>query len=191
MVTLSRRRRRHNADFQLIADSFLGEAGLPLSSVLPPAEIERIFRRHDVMFGGTYNAIYGPAIVLWAFLAQVLSDGKMASCAAAVARIANFRIANGQAPPSNDTGDYCTARAKLNERALHELAVEAAGKIEQVAPDEWLWHGRNGLASPVARLVRRRRHTRGGPLLLFVHDARHADAARRRCLRANTPTSAR
>lgn len=143
MVTLSCRSQRHNADFQLVAASFLDEAGLPLSSVLPPAEIERIFRRHDVMFGDTYNAIYGPAIVLWAFLAQVLSDGKMASCAAAVARIANFRIANGQAPPSADTGDYCTARAKLDERALHELAVEAASKIEQVAPDEWLWHGRH------------------------------------------------
>jgi putative transposase len=143
MITLPRRSQRHNADFQLVANSFLGETGLPLAAVLPAAEIERIFRRHDAMFGDTYNSIYGPALVLWAFLAQVLGDGKMASCAAAVARIADFRIASNQKPPTVDTGDYCIARAKLDARALHELVVQAADKIEQVAPDDWLWHGRH------------------------------------------------
>ena len=75
MVTLSRRSGRGNADFQLVANSFLGEMGLPLAAVLPPAEIERIFRRHDAMFGDTYNSIYGPTVVLWAFL-QVAAFGR-------------------------------------------------------------------------------------------------------------------
>ena len=143
MITLSFRRRSNNADFQLIANSFLGETGLPLANVLPAAEIERIFRRHDSLFGDTYNAVYGTAIVLWAFLGQVLADGKMRSCAAAVARIVDFRIANKQTPPTGDTGDYCCARNKLDEKALHDLVAEAARKIEFVAPDDWLWHGRH------------------------------------------------
>ena len=107
------------------------------------SEIERIFRRCDVPFGNTYNAVYGTAIVLWAFLSQVLADGKMRSCSAAVARIADFLIALDETPPSTDTGEYCKARKKLCEKALHDLVVETARKIEYVAPESWLWRGRH------------------------------------------------
>jgi len=142
MTTLSIRPQRGNADFQLIANAFLSETGLPLASVLPAHEIEAVFRRHDALFGNTYNCVYGTAIVLWAFLCQILSDGKMRSCGAAVARVADFLLVNGKRPPTTDTGDYCTARKKLDERALHCLLVEAAGKIECAVADDWLWHGR-------------------------------------------------
>ncbi len=67
----------------------------------------------------------------------------MASCGAAVARVIDFLLINGKKPPTNDTGDYCTARRKLSEKALSDLSVEAAGKIERVAADDWLWHGRH------------------------------------------------
>jgi len=110
---------------------------------LPAAEIECIFRPHDAIFGHTYNSVYSTAVVLWAFLCQVLADGKMRSCAAAVARACNFLIVVGKNPPSTDTGEYCNARKKLDEKALHDLLVEAAGKIEHVAPDDWLWYGRH------------------------------------------------
>jgi len=136
MTTVSVHPQRNNADFQVVARSFLVEKGLPLANVLPVAEIERIFQRHDAMFGDTYNAVYNTAIVLWAFLAQVLADGKMRSCAAAVARVGDFFIAIGKNPPSTDTGEYCNARKKLDEKALHDLVVEAAGKIEYAAPDD-------------------------------------------------------
>ena len=86
MTTLSIHPRRDNADFQLLARSFISEKGLPLANVPPAAEIERIFRRHDAIFGVTYNSVYNTAIVLWAFLSQVLADGKMRSCATGVAR---------------------------------------------------------------------------------------------------------
>jgi len=110
---------------------------------LPAAEIECIFRPHDAIFGHTYNSVYSTAVVLWAFLCQVLADGKMRSCAAAVARACNFLIVVGKNPPSTDTGEYCNARKKLDEKALHDLVVEAAGKIEHAAPDDWLWCGRH------------------------------------------------
>jgi len=143
VTTLTVHPQRNNADFRVVARSLLLEEGLPLANVLPAAEIERIFRRHDAIFGHTYNAVYNTAIVLWAFLSQVLADGKMRSCAAAVARVCDFLIARGKNPPSTDTGEYCNARNKLNEKALHELLVEAAGKIEHAAPDDWLWCGRH------------------------------------------------
>jgi len=143
MTTVSIHPRRGNGDFQRVANSFLLEKGLPLGSLLPAAEIERIFRRHDGLFGNTYNGVYNTAVVLWAFLSQVLADGKMRNCYAAVARVIDFAILTDRDPPSTDTGVYCNARHKLNERALYELVVEAAAKIEFAAPDEWLWHGRH------------------------------------------------
>jgi putative transposase len=87
---------------------------LPLPSPLGPnssadkvyGQRERVpFRRHDAISGHTYNAVYNTAIVLWAFLAQVLSDGKMRGCAAAVARVGDFLIAMGKSPPSTDPGE--------------------------------------------------------------------------------------
>ncbi len=134
---------RGNGDFQRVANSFLLGKGLPLGSVLPAAEIERIFRRHDGSFGDTYNGVYNTAVVLWAFLSQVLADGKMRSCAAAVARVIDFAILTDQDPPSTDTSAYCKARHKLAEEALYELLVEVASKIEFAAPDKWLWCGRH------------------------------------------------
>jgi hypothetical protein len=143
MTILSIYPQRNNADFQLITRSFLMEKGLPMASVLPAVEIERIFRRHDALFGDTYNSVYNTAIVLWAFLSQVLADGKLRSCAAAVARIGDFLITVGKTPPSTDTGEYCHARKKLDEKAIHDLVLEAAKKTEHAAAGDWLWHGRH------------------------------------------------
>ena len=143
MVTVSIHSRRDNGDFHRVASSLLLENGLPLGSILPAAEIERIFRRHEGLFGDTYNGVYSTAVVLWAFLSQVLADGKMRSCTTAVARVIDFAILTDRNPPSTDTGAYCTARQKLDEKALYELVVETAAKIELVAPDEWLWHDRH------------------------------------------------
>ncbi len=58
MATLSIRPQRDNADFQLIADTFISRAGLPLPDALPAHEIEAVFRRHDALFGNTYNCVY-------------------------------------------------------------------------------------------------------------------------------------
>jgi len=143
MISVSFDPRRGNGDFQRLTRSLLLEEGLPLASVLPAAEIERIFRGHDSVFGETYNGVYNTALVLWAFLSQVLADGKMRSCAAAVTRVIDFSILTGKTPPSSDTSAYCKARYKLNERALYELVVQTAAKIELAAPDEWLWCDRH------------------------------------------------
>ena len=143
MMTVFLSPRQHNGDFERLTRALLLEKGLPLASILPAGEIERIFRRHDALFGNTYNSIYSTAVVLWAVLSQVLADGKLRSCAAAVARVIDFSILTGQTSPSTDTGEYCKARRKLNEKAIRELLLETAQKIESVAAPEWLWHGRH------------------------------------------------
>ncbi len=80
--------------------------------------------------------------MLWAFLAQVLRDGKDAACAAAVADIATYTQQAGGKPPSGNTGDYCRARAKLDPAVLRGLVQHSAGQLDAQARQEWLWHGR-------------------------------------------------
>jgi hypothetical protein len=69
----------------------------------------------------------------------VLSDGKEAACQAAVARVVSYCELRGLDAPTNDTGDYCRARAKLAEAALQELTCEVAGELQQAADPNWLW----------------------------------------------------
>jgi hypothetical protein len=107
--------------------------------VLDGESIERVFREEQALFG--QEDLYSTQIVLWAFLAQTLRDGKGIACAAAVADIAAYMQQTGQRPPSGDTGDYCRARAKLKLTAVQRLARDSAGDLETSAPAPWLWKG--------------------------------------------------
>lgn len=127
--------------FQLVADAFLAGEGLPFSKVLSAERIHRVFAKYGALFG--LRGIYSTGVVVWAFLSQVLRDGKEASCQAAVARVASYCQFENLEPPSADTGNYCRARAKLPEGALHELFVEVAEETEQQADGRWLWKDRH------------------------------------------------
>lgn len=141
MCRIAAGRRVGNRRFQRIVASFLTRDGLPFADVLSAERIERVFSEHGNLFG--MNTIYSTTIVLWAFLAQVLRDGKEASCRAAVAQIATCRLQDGLMPPTPDTGDYCRARAKLSESALRQVTVETAEALEEQADPKWLWKGRH------------------------------------------------
>jgi putative transposase len=141
MTSLSTPRTGFKNDFSLMADSFLHTPGLPFASVLDAESIQRTFHEEEALFG--QEDIFSTQIVLWAFLAQTLRDGKGVACAAAVADITTYLLQTGQRPPSGDTGDYCRARAKLKLTALQRLVRESARQLEQDAPAPWLWKGRH------------------------------------------------
>ena len=141
MRSVTSDRRRGNCGFQRIVDAFLAGDALPFATVLSAERIRRIFARHDNLFG--LNAVYSTMTVVWAFLAQVLRDGKEASCQAAVAGVVAWRLQRSLTPPTADTGDYCRGRAKLSEPALRQLAVETAEELQQHAEADWLWKGRH------------------------------------------------
>ncbi len=130
-----------HAGFALVAQAFLAPGGLRFSTVLSAPEIQAIFAEHQALFAA--GDIYSAPLVLWAFLAQCLREGKGAACAAAVADIACYLQQTGQAVPCGDTGDYCRARAKLRLEALGPLARRTAEALEQAARPAWLWHGRH------------------------------------------------
>jgi len=130
---------RRSNPFANVAEPFLQQAGLPFAEVLTAEAIERTFAQNNGLFG--QNDIFSTPIVLWAFLAQVLRDGKGAACAAAVADIATYMQQTGGQVPSGDTGDYCRARSKLDLPALRGLVAEAAQQLQDGADPSWLWHG--------------------------------------------------
>ena len=126
--------------FRRITDAFLLQPGLPFARLLSAERIEQVFAKHGNLFGGS---VYTTAVMVWSFLSQVLRDGKEASCQSAVARIVAYQLQTGGATPTADTGDYCRARAKLSEDALHDLTVATGAEIEQQAQTDWLWKARH------------------------------------------------
>lgn len=129
------------ASFRRVVAAFLSQPGLPFARVLSAERIQRIFAKHGNLFG--MSAVYSTVVTLWAFLGQVLRDGKQASCQAAVAAVVTYQELAGLPAPTADTGDYCRARAKLSEEALRDLTVEIAEELEQQADAAWLWKGRH------------------------------------------------
>jgi Transposase DDE domain len=127
--------------FQKIVAAFLTQPGLPFASVLSAERVERVFTKHDNLFGT--GTIYSTALTLWAFLGQALREGKQASCQAAVAEVVAHQQQAGLPVPSSDTGNYCRARAQLSEVALRELTVEVADDLEEQAEPAWLWKGKH------------------------------------------------
>ena len=125
--------------FHMVVEPFLRDPGLRFAEALSAQAIEQAFAEQGALFG--QEDIFSTQVVLWAFLAQVLRDGKGTACASAVADIATYMRQTGGAVPSGDTGDYCRARAKLDLGALRRLVAQAAGQLDRKAPSDWLWHG--------------------------------------------------
>jgi putative transposase len=141
MYRIAAQRSIHKNQFDAVANSFLQQPGLAFADILSAADIERSFQRRNALFAQAH--VFSTQLVLWAYLAQSLRDGKGAACAAAVADIATYLHQTGQRPPSGDTGDYCRARAKLDLSVLQDLAAHVVDGLESQARPEWLWHGRH------------------------------------------------
>lgn len=141
MASLSTQRTPFKNNFSVITDSLLQDSGLPFATVLDAESIEDAFREEEALFG--QEDVFSTQLVLWAFLAQTLRDGKGVACSAAVADIATYLLQTGQRPPCGDTGDYCRARAKLKLKltALQHLVRQSSRRLEDQVPDGWLWKG--------------------------------------------------
>jgi putative transposase len=129
--------------FRLVLSSFMQHDGLAFAPVLPEETITQAFTDADVDFAQDEEDTYTPALVLWAFLSQVLCQDALRSCKAAVARVIVLLVSLGRAPCSDNTGAYCRARAKLPVAVLSRLTTTVADGCEQRLPAAWLWKGRH------------------------------------------------
>ena len=129
----------HNFNFQNTFAPFAQDADLPLADVLTDAEVTRIFAEEQVFFGKMARAFWTPALTLWGLLWQTLSTDK--SCRQAVANV-TLALALSLDPDDLDTGLYCRARAKLPVSVLRRLALHVGNRLEELAPEDWRWKGR-------------------------------------------------
>lgn len=139
MSTVTTARPTGKKGFAAISRAFLQSESLPFARVLDADQIQDAFREEDCLFA--QDQLFSTQIVLWAFLAQCLRDGKGAACTAAVQDIATYLIQTNREVPSGDTGDYCRARAKLSLPALRRLVIESARQLQDEVDASWLWQG--------------------------------------------------
>src|SRR5262249_11511968 len=114
--------------------------GGPDDTLLTEEDIQQACQRHHVSFAEQPDAIWTPVLTLWAFLWQGAATAK--NCVSAVTRVLAWRLAQGLAPCSVNTGAYCKARAKLPEPFLKDLFTTSGQRLEDQAPKDWRWHGR-------------------------------------------------
>ncbi len=105
--------------------------------MLDPATVNQVLDKNQVSFR---DRIFSPLVTLWTFLSQVLSLDH--SCREAVARLIAFRVSNGQEPCGPETGSYCKARQRLLLKVITDLVQGTAQRLQEQAPDSWLWKGR-------------------------------------------------
>jgi putative transposase len=131
--------------FQLVLSSFLQKEGLAFADALPEQRINEVFAEEGVEFAQDEDAIYTPAVTVWAWLSQSLFKNEQRSCIAAVSRVLVLLAVLGRKPCAKNCGAYCRARAKVPEAALRRLSCEVAQGCEKTVPDDWLWHHRHVL----------------------------------------------
>ncbi len=129
--------------FRLVLTSFLQRPGLPFADALTEEAIQKAFDQEDATFADDQDAVYTPAITLWAFLSQVLFKEEHRSCVAAVARLAALLVALRRGPCSTNTGAYCRARGKLSEKVIRQITIHVGEGCEDKLDKRWLWHGRH------------------------------------------------
>ncbi len=92
--------------FRRVLASFLQRPGLPFADALPEEAIQKAFNQEHVRFAEDEDAVYTPAMTLWAFLSQVLFKDEQRSCIAAVMRVAVLLVTLQRKACSPNMGAY-------------------------------------------------------------------------------------
>jgi hypothetical protein len=116
---------------------FAQHAQLPFSNVLPAQVVVTALSSLGVRF---YDSLYNPVTVLWLFLGQVIHANP--TLAVTVDCFLAWRLTQGMAPCSADTGGYARARQRLPEALLAMLTRHTGHEVDRAAPGQWRWLGR-------------------------------------------------
>jgi len=144
MVTsLTKSSLNNNIGFSVFDQLSCLDNSLPFGNVLSADRIREMFDESDILFGYGEKDLWNTGLTLWAFIGQLLQDGKQRSCSAAITNTTRYMIEHGLEPPSPDSGEYCRARNKLNDEVLRNLVHEIAENMLLANPEHWLWLGKN------------------------------------------------
>jgi DDE family transposase len=116
---------------------FAQAPGLPFAELLDKAQLERVLREEGVPHR---NCPFSHLVTLWVWMSQVVDPDH--SMRQAVARLLAWRVAQGKAELSSDTGAYAKARQRLPENVLAQLTRRTGSELMQKALAQWSgWHG--------------------------------------------------
>lgn len=118
------------SSFSLFKRSMMQDDQLPLVEAFDDEPWRQAFDDHGVDFGADENAVYTPAVTLWALISQVFFSGEQRSCKAAVARVASLWAALGRRICDTNTGTYCRARLKIPFTVVRSIARQLAFDAE-------------------------------------------------------------
>lgn len=139
-MSLNPIRRFQASCFSVFRRSMMQSEELPLTDAINNESFACVFQNYDIDFGVDDEAVYTPAITLWALVSQVFFSAEQRSCKAAVGRVASLWAARGRRVCDTNTGAYCRARQKIPSEAIRDitrqLACQAAAAINQDAPSE-------------------------------------------------------
>lgn len=129
---------RWNASsFSVFQRSLMQSDALPLADVINDEVFEDVLKEHEVDFGTEDDAVYTPAITLWALISQVFFSGEQRSCKAAVTRVASLWAALNRRVCDTNTGAYCRARLKIPFGVVRAIAMQLALDAEaRFYPDD-------------------------------------------------------
>ena len=112
--------------FRLVLASFLQRPGLPFADALSQDAIQRAFDDENASFADDEDAVYTPAVTLWASLSQVLFKDEQRSCVVRLRRIARVVVLLGHwnaAPvpatpgPIAEHEGSCRRKSSINSRS--------------------------------------------------------------------------
>lgn len=125
------------SSFAIFRRSMIQHDELPLTAAIDDKWFQEVFDEHEVNFGAEDDAVYTPAITLWALVSQVFFSAEQRSCKAAVLRVTLLWATLGQRVCNTNTGAYCRARLKIPSEAVRDitkrLACEAEAAVDQDA----------------------------------------------------------
>ncbi len=121
----------------ILRQKFSQSIGLPFTDVLCESDIESALEDEGITYR---KRLFCPIVTLWAWTSQVLDLD--ISCKKALSRLISYLVAEGQNPPSTDTGGYCKARKRLPERLLLRFVKKTGQQSHKQPEEEFLWCGR-------------------------------------------------
>jgi len=139
MTSLTASLKNKRIGFSVFDKLTFSDSALPFGDVLSANHIRDLFVESDSLFGYGEDDLWNTGLTLWAFVGQVLQDGKQRSCNAAVTHTTRYMIEHGMTPPSPDSGEYCRARLKLDHNVLRKLVGHIANEMAQSIPPHSCW----------------------------------------------------
>jgi len=118
------------SSFSIFQRSMMQDEELPLVDILSDQRFEEAFEEYQVDFGSDEDAIYTPAVTLWALVSQVFFSAEQRSCKAAVMRVAALWAVLERTSCSTNSGAYCKARQKLPFEVVRAITRRLASEAE-------------------------------------------------------------